>query len=392
MGSRCPIGYMDEHLFHDKRFDVYELVARRAEVPHQFTECHFVDFNSTVISDIHGVGLGESSDISEGEKHEASCIDAIKPVLKGIAKSILPIHMDSGIMQGIHRFRPEVIYTQGYDIRILRVAAALSKQLGIPCVTHTLDYWFSSSAVLRLLQFHALKECLKLGRIHLAGSPSMAEWLRANFSAEAEFISNCAEYGSDDALDHRRSIEKELSEKLVFIYAGNLTPDRHHSLNILANAIGNNGVLKIFSPLEQIRDSNGISHLIEVNNSVDQSQVGELFASADVLVHVESFNPEAIKFTRYSLSTKIAECLAYDVPLLYFGPSEIGVAEFLEENNCGIRAYCAEDLPDAVSCLVTKADRERIVEHQQQVGLRWFERDRTRFRLAECLRKASLSS
>lgn len=295
-------------------------------------------------------------------------------------------------MQGIYRFRPEVIYTQGYDIRILRVAAAISKQLDIPCVTHTLDYWFSSNAVLRLLQIHAFKECLKLGRIHLAGSPSMAKWLRANFNAEAEFISNCAEYGTDGFLNHGRSIEKRLSEKPVFIYAGNLTPDRHHSLNTLANTIGNNGVLKVFSPLEQIRDSNGISHLIEVNSSVAQSQVGELFASANVLVHVESFNPEAIKFTRYSLSTKIAECLACGAPLLYFGPSEIGVAKFLEENDCGVRAYCAEDLPDALSCLATKADRERIAEHQQQVGLRWFERDRTRLRLAECLRKASLSS
>lgn len=376
MGSSCPIGYMGEHLFNDSHFEVLELVSRDVPVYCSFTKRYIVDFNRFRLS------LQSPREIQSDGVSESHRSNFVRSRIKAIAKSLTPLRINSKACEELRAFKPDVIYTQGYDIRILIAADKLAGLLGVPCVTHTLDWWFSDDTLVKALQMRALNRCISRSCKHLAGSPKMAEWIESAFHTTALFVTNCC-IGSA-IKDTGSAIDWNGAAGLHFLYAGNLTPCRHLSLNILARHLRPKDKLIVYAPSNQIEEVD-LDSRIEIHSSVPQSDVLSLYARADVLVHVESFDKASESFARYSLSTKVAEYLATGKPILYFGPRDIGVGDFFYRTGCANVANEESEIDAAIYALTKDLEDSARIDRCRQVFECLFETNAVRQRLMSCL-------
>ena len=168
---------------------------------------------------------------------------------------------------------------------------------------------------------------------------------------------------------------KKASDTLVMVYAGGLHYNRWKVLAQIAdalkkiNASGNEKCyLKIYSSQNissEIIDSMVIDGASEFLGGVSASQIADVYAGADILLHVESFDKKAVASTKYSFSTKIPEYLSADKCVLAVGPAEVASVQYLSEFACVV-SDSAELLP-TLSKLINDNDyREEIRSNCQE--------------------------
>lgn len=75
--------------------------------------------------------------------------------------------------------------------------------------------------------------------------------------------------------------------------------------------------------LKKLIDANGISF----HRAVTADEMKNILQKCIAVIHTESFDPEIAGRTRFSISTKIAESLAYGPCLFAYGPSDIASIE-----------------------------------------------------------------
>jgi hypothetical protein len=138
-----------------------------------------------------------------------------------------------------------------------------------------------------------------------------------------------------------QSLEKEasISSPIKVVYAGNLFYGRWEILKILADEIERINkdsvkmVLKIFTTAS-------ITHEIDVAlnrgkssyimGALPYEDVKKVLQKADIVLHVESFEPKQIKSTRLSFSTKIIDCMQSGSCMMAIGPKNIASIDYLE--------------------------------------------------------------
>lgn len=323
--SKCPIGYMGEHIFNNESlFELFELYANDVEIYKTISESVCCNFNSKTVRE---VPKNRSAVSSVPQKKQSG----IKAVIKNLARMLMPIRLSNDLMERIRAFAPDVIYTQGYNLRILKLSRKLARKLGVHLVVHTLDDWFTTKNKFDdLLKRIALNHALKYA-ISLSGSPAMTERIRALFHKESMFVSNCAKF-------EKANVGTE-NVKEALLYIGNLTPNRYVTVNLLAEELkrmGKDYRIQVYTPKEQLEAyQDQMTDNVVLHESVAQSEVPALLQRAKIMLHFEDFGKEHIDFIRYSLSTKVAEYASVGKPIVYLGPTEVGVAKFICESGVG---------------------------------------------------------
>src|SRR5690606_35599716 len=74
---------------------------------------------------------------------------------------------------------------------------------------------------------------------------------------------------------------------------------------------------------------------------VPPESVSNLLSDYNLLMHLESFDEEVIKYTKFSISTKIPQYLAVGRAILAIGPRNIASIDYISENNVG---YVCDDI------------------------------------------------
>ena len=130
-----------------------------------------------------------------------------------------------------------------------------------------------------------------------------------------------------------------------FVYAGNLLYGRADTLAVLAkciseqNRLGANMMLEIYTGTEvmpDVAEQLSISGASALMGSRPYSEIKKIMNSADVVLHVESFEKDQIDYVHYSFSTKIMDCLQSGTATLAIGPSGIASIEYMR-NVPGVR-------------------------------------------------------
>ena len=67
-----------------------------------------------------------------------------------------------------------------------------------------------------------------------------------------------------------------------------------------------------------------------------------------VVIHTESFDEDIKRRVKYSISTKIPDCLASGTCMLAYGPKDVASIEYLVDNNAAIVADSKEKLDEAL--------------------------------------------
>lgn len=135
------------------------------------------------------------------------------------------------------------------------------------------------------------------------------------------------------------SISNNLNKTDLIIYAGNLGHGRAEQLISLGRALKKIGFpgldhINVYSGeirteiTGRLTDENGINFC----GRVTAEKVQELMLSSKYVVHTESFDETLKKRVKYSLSTKIADCLASGACIIAFGPKEVASISYLEKD------------------------------------------------------------
>lgn len=136
------------------------------------------------------------------------------------------------------------------------------------------------------------------------------------------------------------ALDKTFSDKKKISYIGNLGLKRYLQLIEIGKIIKNNKIslkwdaIDVYSAEERcefIKDLT-IENGIRFHGKISAEQVLQVMAESDVVIHVESFDIEMKKRTKYSVSTKIAESLMYGPCIFAYGPEGIASIDYLREH------------------------------------------------------------
>lgn len=276
-------------------------------------------------------------------------------------------------------FNPDVIYTCGASVSVMKIALKLSRKYNIPIVLHFMDDWahylqnesiIGSKWYKGCLQKY-LKKCYVKSVSNFAISPYMAE--------DYEKETGISHIALMNAVDFEKfyNLSQNSGDSIIFTYTGGLHLERWKALKDVETALtklkqnGYNVKLKIYTGSQEMIPEDYFDNLItEVHEQVPHSEVNKILKEANVLVHVEVQNPILMGFFKYSISTKIPEYMAANRPMLLYAPQNMKLLEYLCENEIAFTAYEKKQLYDTIEEIITDSGkttrvREKAVQFVQ---------------------------
>ena len=157
------------------------------------------------------------------------------------------------------------------------------------------------------------------------------------------------------------TLRTKVNAPLKLIYAGNLLWGRADVLGQLAALIEHINRDSIKATLEIYTGSFITPEIEHKLNRGDSSrimgkcgfnEIVEKLHQADIVLQVESFEPNLMKVVRYSFSTKIIDCLHSGAAMLVIGPSGIASVEYSRRIPGVILVDNMDDLPNVMESLV----------------------------------------
>lgn len=179
---------------------------------------------------------------------------------------------------------------------------------------------------------------------------------------------------------------------LTMVYAGGLHYKRWQVLSEIANTLkdinASNEImcqLKIYSSQnisDDIIEKIDVEGASEFCGGASATQIADIYADADILLHVESFEKKAIASTKYSFSTKIPEYLSANKCVLAVGPAEVASVRYLTDFACVVSDYA--ELSRTLTKLMNDSDyRDSIKRYCENR----YEKDFSRIKQRECLER-----
>lgn len=108
---------------------------------------------------------------------------------------------------------------------------------------------------------------------------------------------------------------------------------------------------------------------IRFHGAVSSEEVLAIMSRSVAVIHTESFEPEIMKMTRFSVSTKIADSLMHGPCLVAYGPEGIASVDYLKENGAAYMITDPAKLEDGLrEILSNEALRNEIVGKARKLG------------------------
>ena len=250
-------------------------------------------------------------------------------------------------MDQVRAFRPDVILSTLGSLSMLRIARRLGQTLSVPVVPFFTDDWIHTSyrdapggALLRRQMNTEFRRVVDEAPARLVISDGMAEEYAQRYTRTFLPFTRCVDADRfPPPTDHTGRTELKL------VYAGQVSLDRWRALQSVGRSLhelrtqGIEGRLVIYTtPLHVQLYEEALTRppVMQVAGHVPSDTLPAVYEDADVLVHVESFRPDIAAYTRFSQSTKMAECLMSGRPLLGFGPGEGGSMRHIQASGGGL--------------------------------------------------------
>jgi len=291
------------------------------------------------------------------------------------AADLSPLFLPPSLKRWVSDFRPDILYTHLGSIRIMRLANGLARIGNYPVVPHFMDDWLGSmytDGPLFGFARHSLlsefKRIIKRSPGGLCISPSMAQEYKGRYGLPCADFMNCLEddWFSSGGIRQLPAVPRPLR----IVYCGGLHLGRDKVLVRLAEAIQSVNSqhklaeLHVFAPAPDIRQhASSFTKLACVRlGSLGVDDVRTELMSSGVNVHVESFEPENIIYTRYSISTKIPQYLACGKAILAIGPAELASMEHLRCSGGAavVNSLGVDSIANEIAQLLNPARRQAL--------------------------------
>ena len=301
-----------------------------------------------------------------------------KEILSGLYNT-LPASISKSNWEQIKRFQPDLIYTQGGGILVLKQAIKLSKKLDCPIVFHCMDDYketvYTGSFITRIFNIitkSGIKKANKCSIENLGICEKMAQYYSETYKKPYSYAANCMYKFAE------KSYEANNNKTLNIYFSGALHINRGNVLLEVAEVVdelNNEGypyTLSVFGPESQIDAYK--KDFSPYNNSslfpyVPRDQVLENLEKSDLLVHVEPFDEKDVKYVKYSFSTKLSEYLASGRCVIGYGPKDVASISYIADKNCGPTASNKQQLKEVLKDLYVNRDKlTRFSENSLKVA------------------------
>lgn len=250
---------------------------------------------------------------------------------------IAPVMVNGSWIEAIRDLRPDVIHSLLGTVRITAVVAGLAERLRIPVVPHFMDDWldnlFADGQLLGVARRRVetgVRRVMRHAPLALTVGEDMRREYTHRLGLRCVTVGNSVDFSTFGAspIAGSRPAPASPDRPLRFCYVGGLHLGRDRVLARIARAMlrADRAVrLVVHAPagdhvrLRGLKTEN--SQIIEVGETLSPTDVAPVLNAADGLVFVESSDPDILRFTRLSVSTKVPEYLAARRPILAAGPS-----------------------------------------------------------------------
>lgn len=301
----------------------------------------------------------------------------LRGALHGFASAwadLLPMRPPPAFWNWVNEFQPHVIYSPMGSIRWIELVTRVAAHCRAPIVPHFLDDWPATfyagwlKALPRWVMLSRLRSLLRRASFGMTISAAMAGEYEQRFGIHCEPFMNCVDVPAVCPMEQA----PRSSRPVRFLYVGGLHLNRWRALVDVGEALsvlqaeGSAVELVIHAPPpDRGLHSQALSAItaIRVGESLSQDQVLPAMQAADVLVHVESFEPVARKYTRLSLSTKVPQYMSCGKPILAYGPAEVASCRYIHDCQSGVLVgeESASLLLKAVRSLATVPERRAVL-------------------------------
>lgn len=269
-------------------------------------------------------------------------------VLIGEAVFRLPTVISRPLGSWINDFKPEAIFSLLLNASILRMVVKVSQKRDIPILPYFTDDW-----VVTAYQDHPLgtwlrrsmrfwfDECLKRSPIRLTICEAMTEEYTRRYGGR--FRTMMYPIDCENTANYHRVPPSD--EIVRFVFIGSLEPGRWRSLNEIGQALmklrlmGVDGELLIYTFPDEIKKHGRnltLEPVMRIAGTASADEVLKLQREADVLVHVEGFDSQDRRRTKYSISTKLPQYMAAGACIFAYGPKEVASMKYIGESEIGL--------------------------------------------------------
>lgn len=300
-----------------------------------------------------------------GEGRDFTC--GMRSVLNNII-DISPVSKKIDWNEYLKGFVPDVIYTCGGSVSVMKIALKAARRYNVPIVLHFMDDWAhylqNEHGLIRQIYkkkiYKWLKKCYAKSAINFAISPYMAQDYEKETGIPHIVLMNAV------PVEKLVSEPSNHKEPHIFTYAGGLHLERWKALKEIEeilwefNQKGSQFRLRIYTNLRnnpQVKYFNNA--ITEIYEAVPHEEISRIMKEADVLVHTETQSPMLMGFFRYSISTKIPEYMAANRPILFYGPKEMRLFQHLKEHEM---AFVASDKDELRYCIKELSEDKSKVE------------------------------
>lgn len=242
----------------------------------------------------------------------------------------------------IESFSPtHIFFASGYSVFAYDIALLISKKYNIPLITYFCDDYFNENIKTHSPFYWIRKKIFRRKVNEVINKSTDLVFISDTMKKEYEKIFNKKGHVIMTPFSNFVVEEKEYKKPILLCYIGNVLLGRWEVLAKIAKAVnninryGNKIIFEIYSEnaTEKIIKELNYNGNIYFKGRLSSQEVKDKILESDILLHVESFKTTFIEKTKHSISTKIADCLASNRPLLVVGPKGIASVEYLRENN-----------------------------------------------------------
>ncbi len=293
----------------------------------------------------------------------------------------------------IESFVPDVIYTLGADIKVLKITRILAKRYNKPIVIHNMDDYYNmdyqSPQIIRRIYNRLLRKQYRLAYKHshmsLAIGPKMADEYHKTFNLPFDWVMNCV----PDTASFPNYHPKDKINLIIF--SGGLHGGRAETLAQIAKAIeGKDLKLEIFTSSKDKKNYYDLFSSFANTQLLEYVKKEDMFINlsrADVLLHVESYYPRYTTYFRLSMSTKIPEYMSVCRPIMCVGPLGIATVDFIKERKVGLVVNDISQFEESISLLSSVAFRVELVSNSMKVVSKDFFRSKMQMKIVNAVKQ-----
>lgn len=287
-----------------------------------------------------------------------------------------PVRLPKELFKWINGFDPDIIYSSFGNARMFEIANRISKNIRKPIVPHFMDDW-PTTLYTQMELFGFAKSILNRRFNSMLSKSNGGLCISELMAIEYQNRYHLPFVAFVNTIDDNQFWPPEIdytNDDIILMYIGGLHLNRWKSLLDISKAIEKIDdnqkkiTLKIFCPGTDVQLYS--NHFINLKStrfegSLKSNEVSEKLKMASGLIYVEAFDENLIKYTKFSLSTKIPQYMAAGKPILAYGPRGLASMELIEMSGAGkvIHENNIESLKNDILNFVS--DKKDLINYAQ---------------------------